>query len=121
MSTPVESDHGIRLALVGAGVIGTIHGAVISELADQIELVAVVDVHLERAEKLAADHGGTAFTSLTDALQAGDIDVVSVCTPTGRHGEVAIEALEAGKHVIIEKPAETTVAKTDQIQSLIHI
>jgi predicted dehydrogenase len=41
--------------------------------------------------------------------------VVSVCTPTGRHGETAIEALEAGKHVIIEKPAETTVAKTDQI------
>jgi len=38
-----------------------------------------------------------------------------VCTPTGAHGEVAIETLEAGKHVIIEKPAETTVAKTDEI------
>ena len=47
--------------------------------------------------------------------QAVEIDVVSVCTPTGRHGEVAIEALEAGKHVIIEKPAETTLAKTDEI------
>jgi UDP-N-acetyl-2-amino-2-deoxyglucuronate dehydrogenase len=115
MSIVNESDHGIRLALVGAGVIGTIHGAVISELADRIDLVAVVDLHPERAEKLAAEHGGTAFTSLTDALQAVDIDVVAVCTPTGRHGEVAIEALDAGKHVIIEKPAETTVAKTDQI------
>ena len=115
MSTVSESDHRIRLALVGAGVIGTIHGAVISELADQIDLVAVVDPHPERAEKLVAEHGGTAFTSLTDALQAVDIDVVSVCTPTGRHGEIAIEALEAGKHVIIEKPAETTVAKIDEI------
>jgi UDP-N-acetyl-2-amino-2-deoxyglucuronate dehydrogenase len=115
MSIVNESDHRIRLALVGAGVIGTIHGAVISELADRIDLVAVVDLHPERAEKLAVEHGGTAFTSLTDALQAVDIDVVSVCTPTGRHGEVAIEALEAGKDVIIEKPAETTVAKTDQI------
>jgi UDP-N-acetyl-2-amino-2-deoxyglucuronate dehydrogenase len=115
MSTVSESDHRIRLALVGAGVIGTIHGAVISELADQIDLVAVVDLHLERAEKLAAEHGGTAFTSLADALRAVDVDVVSVCTPTGRHGETAIEALEAGKHVIIEKPAETTVAKTDEI------
>jgi UDP-N-acetyl-2-amino-2-deoxyglucuronate dehydrogenase len=38
-----------------------------------------------------------------------------VCTPTGRHGEVAIEALEAGKHVIVEKPAEITVARTDRI------
>ena len=101
MSTVSESDDRIRLALVGAGVIGTIHAAVISELADQIDLVAVVDLHSERAEKLAAEHGGTAFTSLTDALQAADIDVVSVCTPTGRHGEIAIEALKAGKHVII--------------------
>jgi UDP-N-acetyl-2-amino-2-deoxyglucuronate dehydrogenase len=115
MNTVNESGDRIRLALVGAGVIGTMHGAVISELADQIDLVAVVDLHLERAEKLAAEHGGTAFTSLADVLQAVDIDVVSVCTPTGRHGEIAIEALEAGKHVIIEKPAETTVAKTDEI------
>ncbi len=72
MSTVSESDHRIRLALVGAGVIGTIHGAVISELADRIDLVAVVDLHPERAEKLAAEHGGMAFTSLTDALQAVD-------------------------------------------------
>lgn len=115
MSAAGEFEHRIRLALVGAGVIGTIHAAVISELADRIDLVAVVDLHLDRAEKLAAEHGGTAFTSLTDALQATDIDVVSVCTPTGRHGEVAIEALEAGKHVIVEKPAEITVAKTDEI------
>ena len=113
MSTVSESDHRIRLALVGAGVIGTIHGAVISELADRIDLVAVVNPRPE--PKLVAQHGGTAFTSLTDALQAVDIDVVSVCTPTGRHGEIAIEALEAGKHVIIEKPAETTVAKIDEI------
>jgi UDP-N-acetyl-2-amino-2-deoxyglucuronate dehydrogenase len=115
MNTINESGDRIQIALVGAGVIGTIHGAVISELADQIDLVAVVDLHLERAEKLATEHGGTAFASLTDALQAVDIDVVLVCTPTGRHGEIAIEALKAGKHVIIEKPAETTVAKTDEI------
>src|SRR5215210_3417046 len=103
------------MALVGAGVIGKHHGLVMSELADRVELVAVVDISPDKAEKLAADRGGRAFTSLTDALAAVDIDVVVVCTPTGRHGEVAIEALQAGKHVIIEKPAETTVAKTDQI------
>jgi predicted dehydrogenase len=115
MSSFDESDHRMRLALVGAGVIGTIHGAVITELADRIELVAVVDTHFDRAEKLAAVHGGKPFTSLTEALAAVDLDVVSVCTPTGRHAEVAIEALEAGKHVIVEKPAEITVAKTDEI------
>jgi len=104
-----------RIALVGAGVIGHHHGLVISELADRVELVAVVDVHRERAEQLAAERGGKAYTSLTEALDAVDVDIVVVCTPTGQHGELAIEALRAGKHVIIEKPAETTVAKIDKI------
>ena len=113
-TSPDTADRA-RIALVGAGVIGAHHGLVISELADRVELVAVVDVHPERAEQLAAERGGKAFTSLTDALAAVPIDIVVICTPTGRHGEVAIKALQAGKHVIIEKPAETTVAKTDMI------
>ena len=77
MSTDSESNHRIRLALVGAGVIGAIHGQVISELADRIDLVAVVDIHRDRAERLAAEHGGKAFTSLTDALETVEVDVVS--------------------------------------------
>ncbi len=118
MSTPTLPPAGrVRLALVGAGVIGTQHGRVVSELADRIELVAVVDLDLNRAEKLAAEHGGTAFSALGDALVATEIDIVSVCTPTGRHAEVAIKALRAGKHVIIEKPAEINVAKTDEISA----
>jgi predicted dehydrogenase len=58
MSTHCRIEPPDPATLVGAGVIGTIHGAVISELADQIDLVAVVDLHPERAEKLAAEHGG---------------------------------------------------------------
>jgi UDP-N-acetyl-2-amino-2-deoxyglucuronate dehydrogenase len=112
---PADSEKRVRIAVVGAGVIGKHHGEVISELADRAELVAVVDLHAERAEQLAAERGGKPFSSLSEALDATDIDVVTVCTPTGRHGEVAIEALQAGKHVIIEKPAEVTVEKTDEI------
>ena len=113
-TSPDNADRA-RIALVGAGVIGAHHGLVITELADQVVLVAVVDVHTERAEQLAAERGGKAFASLSEALAAVPVDIVVVCTPTGRHAEVAIEALDAGKHVIIEKPAETTVAKTDKI------
>jgi UDP-N-acetyl-2-amino-2-deoxyglucuronate dehydrogenase len=105
----------LKFALVGAGVIGKHHGRVISQLADRIELVAVVDIEIAKAESLAAERGGRPFASLTEALAAVDVDVVVVCTPTGRHGEVAIEALAAGKHVIVEKPAEVTVARTDEI------
>jgi UDP-N-acetyl-2-amino-2-deoxyglucuronate dehydrogenase len=110
MSTAIR-----KLAIVGAGVIGKHHGLVTSQLADRVQLVAVADIQIDRAARLAADRGGRPFASLTDALAAEDVDIVVVCTPTGRHGEVAIEALAAGKHVIVEKPAEITVARTDEI------
>jgi predicted dehydrogenase len=103
------------VAVVGAGVIGTHHGLVVNQLADRLALAAVVDTQLDRAEALAAERGGKPYRTLTEALAAEDVDVVVVCTPTGRHGEVAIEALAAGKHVIVEKPAEITVARTDEI------
>ena len=109
------SGERVRLALVGAGVIGRVHGQVATELGERIDLVAVIDHDLARAEHLAAEHGGKAFTSLTEALASTDIEVVTVATPTGRHAEVALEALAAGKHVIIEKPAEVTVEKTDEL------
>ncbi|MDT5032263.1 MAG: UDP-N-acetyl-2-amino-2-deoxyglucuronate dehydrogenase [Actinoplanes sp.] len=104
-----------KIALVGAGVIGNHHGLVISQLADRVALSAVVDIDIERAQRLAAERGGVAFESLAAALANAEIDIVAVCTPTGRHGEVAIEALSAGRHVVIEKPAEVTVARTDEI------
>jgi UDP-N-acetyl-2-amino-2-deoxyglucuronate dehydrogenase len=104
-----------RFALVGAGVIGKHHGMVMGQLADRLELVAVVDVDLPRAEQLAVERGGRPYASLTEALAHEDVDVVTVATPTGLHGTVAIEALDAGKHVVIEKPAEVTVEKIDQI------
>ena len=104
-----------KFALVGAGVIGKHHGMVMSQLAGRLELAAVVDVERERAEALASERGGTPYTSIEAALGAQEIDVVVVCTPTGKHGEVAIAALEAGKHVIVEKPAEITVERTDEI------
>jgi UDP-N-acetyl-2-amino-2-deoxyglucuronate dehydrogenase len=105
----------LRFALVGAGVIGRHHAKVIAGLADRVELVAVADLQQDRAEQVAGPHGARSFPTLTAALAAVEVDVVVVCTPTGRHGEVAIEALQAGLHVIIEKPAEVTVEKTDQI------
>jgi UDP-N-acetyl-2-amino-2-deoxyglucuronate dehydrogenase len=67
------------------------------------------------AEQIVAEFGGKPFASLTDALVDTDVDVVVIATPTGLHGPLAIEALRAGKDVIIEKPAEITTARTDEI------
>jgi predicted dehydrogenase len=114
MSTPHQSERR-RVALVGAGVIGRHHGRVLTQLADRLELVAVVDPHADRAQQIVDDHGGRPYASLADAFAGTDVDLVVVCTPTGTHGRVAIQALEAGKDVIIEKPAEITVERTDEI------
>ncbi|MEU4235984.1 Gfo/Idh/MocA family oxidoreductase [Actinoplanes sp. NPDC026619] len=105
----------INFAIVGAGVIGTHHGMVLGQLSDRAQLVAVADVEIEKAERLAGERGGRPYPSMAAALAAEEIDVVVICTPTGRHGSPAIEALRAGKHVIVEKPAEITVERTDEI------
>lgn len=115
MSTTQEQPDPRRVALVGAGVIGRHHGRVLTELADRLELVAVVDPHPERAQQIVDGHGGKPYASLAEAIAGTEIDVVVVCTPTGTHGQLAIEALRAGKDVIIEKPAEITVERTDEI------
>lgn len=105
----------IRFALVGAGIIARQHARVISELGDRVQLVAVVDPNSEKAREVAAGFGAQTFASLAEALAAEEFSVVVVCTPTGTHADVAIEALEAGKNVIIEKPAEITLERTDAI------
>ena len=108
-------NHKVRFAIVGAGIISKQHGIVLTELADEVELVAVVDSDLSQASAFAAERGGKGFDSLAAATAAVDFDVVVVCTPTGLHGDIAIEALETGKHVIIEKPADVTVERADEI------
>lgn len=104
-----------RLTIVGAGVIGKHHAQVARDLADEIELVAVVDPVAKRATKIAEPVGAATYLTLAEALEGTETDLVVICTPTGLHGEPAIEAMRAGKAVIIEKPAEVTLDKTDEL------
>lgn len=100
----------VRYAIIGAGVIGPTHAKALAEVKGA-KLVAVCDKELDRAEKLAKEYGVRAVQELADILSDKDIDAVSICTPSGMHGEMVIAALEAGKHVLTEKPMEITVEK----------
>lgn len=101
--------------IIGCGVIGPTHAVAINEVEDAA-LVATCDVIPERAEAMAkqynADHW---YTDYNEMLKRDDIDVVSICVPSGLHGEVAEAAAKAGKHVFTEKPMEITKAKIDRM------
>jgi predicted dehydrogenase len=97
-----------RVAVLGVGSLGKEHARIYSDLTrtGQAELVGVYDVHAESARQQAARFGVVAFTDLETALHA--VDAVSVVTPTSTHFEIARRALQAGKHVLVEKPMTST-------------
>jgi len=78
-------------------------------------LVAVTDVVPESARVFAEARGCAAEPDLSALLARADIDVVSVCVPSGLHAEVGTQAAAAGKHLVIEKPIDTTLAAADRL------
>jgi UDP-N-acetyl-2-amino-2-deoxyglucuronate dehydrogenase len=97
----------IRFAIVGCGRIANRHAEHVGKFG---KLVATCDSVIERAEAMAAPHGARAFASLRDLLtMASEIDVISICSPNGLHAEHTIASLQAGCHVLCEKPMALTV------------
>ncbi len=105
----------LRFAVVGCGVIGHQHADSIAQMGDRATLVLAVDEAAEVGRPFA-DARGVEFTaSLTEALARDDIDAVAVCTPSGTHATVAVAALDAGKHVVVEKPLDVTMEAAQAI------
>jgi predicted dehydrogenase len=104
----------VRFGILGCGVIGPHHARAIAGLEDA-ELVAVADVVPELAEGLAGEYGCSSHHGLGEMLSETELDAVCVCTPSGMHAGDAIVALEAGKHVVIEKPVDVTLEAADRL------
>jgi len=103
----------VRVVILGAGAgIVQSHLAAINAVA--AEVVAVQDIALERAERTAEQVGCPAFTSI-DAALAVPSDVVVVVSPHPFHAPLAIAALEAGRHVLVEKPIADSVDQADRM------
>jgi len=105
----------VRFAIVGAGAIGRLHASVITTAVPGAELVAVVDRTPAKAAELARGYGAEAYPTLAAALDRPDVDAVAVCTPSGVHADSAVAALDAGRHVLIEKPIDVTLAAARRI------
>lgn len=106
----------VRLALVGAGVIGTRH-LLAMQRTPEVELVAIVDV-FEETKNLANEHQVPFFKDTQSAINALDIDGIIVATPTEHHLEPAKCALTHGVHVLVEKPIMATLEEANEIVAL---
>jgi predicted dehydrogenase len=105
----------VRVGVVGVGHLGRHHARLLAGAAGA-RLVAVSDLSEERAQAAASTTGATAFTDYRAVI--GQVDAVSIAVPTVDHVTVAREFLEAGIHVLVEKPMTTTLAEADALIAL---
>src|SRR5690606_4130192 len=102
----------LRVAIVGAGYVANHHLAALKRL-DFVELVGICDTNLEAARGLASRYGiGTIGSRLGD-LAAASLQVVHILTPPASHAGLAIEALDMGCGVLVEKPMADSVAECE--------
>ncbi len=115
-----RTEKPIGIAVVGCGSIGPTHAGVVRDL-PEAKLVAVVDIVPERAHEMAQKFGSPrVYTSLDAALADPDIQLITLGTPSGMHAVSAVQALRAGRHVIVEKPMEVSLHACDQMIDAAH-
>jgi len=107
---PTVSDRKIRIAVVGCGRISKNHFGSIEQLADDFELAAVCDVDPKALEQHTQQYKVPGYTDMADMLAKEQLDLVSLCTPSGLHPQQAILAAQHKVHVLTEKPMGTRLA-----------
>ncbi|MFB6364221.1 Gfo/Idh/MocA family protein [Paenibacillus elgii] len=111
---------GLKVAVIGAGSISEMHFTSYQNH-PEVELVAVCDLVEERARQAADKFGAKkVYTDYRELLADPEVEAVSICTWNNSHGEISIAALEAGKHVLCEKPLCTTVDKALEVEAAVR-
>jgi predicted dehydrogenase len=105
----------IRFAVTGCGHIGKRHAEMILR-EENAELAACCDIRPKEALGLPGACDAPFFPSFDELLESGvPLDVINICTPNGLHAGMAVRAIEAGYHVVIEKPMALTVADAEKV------
>ncbi len=107
--------NSIRVAVIGAGSFGQNHIRVASQM-EGVTLAAIIDSDLEKARKMAWEHGSLPFGDLDEAL--GSFDAAIVATPTVTHDRIASRLLRAGVDVLVEKPIAESAAAGEGLARL---
>ncbi len=100
--------------ILGTGTVAAFHARAIETL-NGGTFIGAYSRTPEKREAFSRRHQGRAYSTYAEMLADSSVNIVTVCTPSALHGEHAVQAIEAGKHVLIEKPMEVTVAGCDRI------
>ena len=104
----------VRFGIIGCGMIADFHYRAIGEI-EGAEVTGCVDAYAPSAECFAAAHSLKKYNTLDEMLADPAIDAVTICTPSGLHTQQAIAAMQAGKHIVCEKPMSLTLADADHL------
>lgn len=104
----------MKFAIIGCGFIAEKHATAIENI-NGAKLVAVSDKIEENMQPYIDRYGASPYEDLEEMLENEDIDIVSICTPTGLHAPIAIKVAKAKKHIVLEKPIAMTLEESDQI------
>lgn len=100
--------------VVGSGAIGKVHAEAISQIPGA-RLTAVCGRDEARTREFADRFQATAYTDYEKFLAHPDMQIVNICTPSGLHAEQGIKAAGTGRHVLVEKPIEISLARADEL------
>jgi len=105
----------LKIAIIGTGAIAPFHVQAYKKFSDKCKIVALCDIYPDKAKKLAdkSNLEVDIYDNHEELLTREDIDLVSVCTPPYTHAEIAINFLNAGKHVVVEKPMASSLEECD--------
>lgn len=106
-------DNKVKYGIIGTGAIARKHAEAL-QLIDNAELFMVYDTVTARA-KAFAEAFNCRYAETLNQLLASEIEAVTIATPSGLHGECAIPAAKAGKHILCEKPLEVTISKVNDL------
>lgn len=114
----LDEESPLRVGIVGAGMIATVPYGYLPGLAgaEGIVTAAITDAHRPAAERVAAAHDiPVVFDTLGEMLQSGTVDAVVNLTPAPAHHQVAMQVIDAGVHLVTEKPLASTLDQADEI------
>ncbi len=100
----------MKIGIIGCGAITRFRHAPECQSNPNIEVAGFFDLVEGRAGEMVEIYGGKVYAAYEDMLEDAEVDGVIVCTSNATHAEVTVKSLEAGKHVLCEKPLSTTVA-----------